>query len=75
MSTPFEAGMEVETKQGVTVADAAKAKSKYLVYTSVGSANKNTGIPHFDSNWKVEQHIAKIGAEAPSLLPSTSWKT
>jgi len=69
MSTPFEAGMEEETKQGVTVADAAKAKSKYLVYTSVGSANKNTGIPHFDSKWRVEQHIAKIGAEAAIIAP------
>ena len=69
MSTPFEAGMEAETKQGVTVADAAKAKSKYLVYTSVGSANKNTGIPHFDSKWRVEQHIAKIGAEAAIIAP------
>ena len=69
MGTPFEAGMEAETKQGVTVADAAKAKGKYLVYTSVGSANKNTGIPHFDSKWRVEQHIAKIGAEAAIIAP------
>src|SRR5947209_2213749 len=44
MSTWFEAGMEAETGQGITVADVAKAKGKYLVYTSVGSANKNTGI-------------------------------
>ena len=69
MSTPFEAGIEAETKQGLTVADAAKAKGKYLVYTSVGSANKNTGIPHFDSKWRVEQHIVKIGAEATIIAP------
>lgn len=69
MSTPFEAGMEAETTQGITVADAAKAKGKYFVYTSVGSANKNTGIPHFDSKWKVEQHMAKIGAEAAVIAP------
>ncbi len=69
MSTPFEAGMEAETKQGITVADAAKAKGKYLVYTSVGSANRNTGIPHFDSKWKVEQHMAKIGVETAIIAP------
>lgn len=69
MSTPFEAGIEAETKQGLTVADAAKAKGKYLVYTSVGSANKNTDIPHFDSKWRVEQHIVKIGAEATIIAP------
>jgi uncharacterized protein YbjT (DUF2867 family) len=69
MSTPFEAGMEAETGQGITLADVAKAKGKYFVYTSVGSANKNTGIPHFESKWKVEQHIAKIGAEAAIIAP------
>ncbi len=62
MSTPFEAGMEVETRQGITVADAAKAAGvKHLIYTSVGSADRNTGIPHFDSKYKVEQHIKTLG--------------
>lgn len=69
MSTPFEAGMEAETKQGITVADAAKAKGRYLVYTSVGGANRNTGIPHFDSKFKVEQHIGKIGVDAAIVAP------
>jgi len=69
MSTPFEAGMDAEVRQGVTVADAAKVTGKYLVYTSVGSANKHTGIPHFDSKWKVEQHIAKIGVQAAIIGP------
>lgn len=58
MSTPFEAGTEIETRQGMTVADAAKAVGvKHLVYSSVGSADRNTGIPHFDSKYKVEQYI------------------
>jgi uncharacterized protein YbjT (DUF2867 family) len=69
MSTPFEAGMQAETKQGVTVADAAKAAGAYLVYTSVGSANRKTGIPHFDSKDEVEKHIAKIGVRATIIAP------
>lgn len=69
MSTPFEAGMEAETKQGVTVADAAKRAGVYLVYTSVGSADKNTGIPHFESKAAVERHIAKIGVAAATIGP------
>ena len=69
MSTPFEAGMEAEVRQGVTVADAVKARGKYLVYTSVGSADKHTGIPHFESKWQVEQHIAKIGVQAAIIAP------
>jgi uncharacterized protein YbjT (DUF2867 family) len=70
MSTPFEEGMEAEIRQGVMLADAAKqAGIAHYVYTSVGSAHRNTGIPHFDSKWKVEQHIRKIGLPATILRP------
>ena len=69
MSTPFEAGMASETKQGITVADAAKAANAFLVYTSVGSADKATKIPHFDSKYEVEKHIRAIGAKAAIIAP------
>lgn len=70
MSTPFEAGMDAEVRQGIEMADAAKrAGIAHYVYTSVGSAHRNTGIPHFDSKWKVEQHIKKIGLSATILRP------
>ena len=69
MATPFEAGIAAEIRQGRTVAEAARALDKYLVYTSVASANRNTGIPHFESKWEVEQHIARIGAEAAIVAP------
>ena len=61
MTTPFEAGMEAETKQGVALADAAKqAGVGHLVFSSVANADRKTGIPHFDSKYKVEQHIASL---------------
>lgn len=70
MSTFIEAGMDAEVQQGITLADAAKkANVGHVVYTSVGSAHKNTGIPHFDTKWKVEQHIRKIGIPATILRP------
>lgn len=70
MSTPFEEGMEAEVRQGTMLADAAKqAGITHYVYTSVGSAHRNTGIPHFDSKWKVEQHIRQIGLPATILRP------
>jgi uncharacterized protein YbjT (DUF2867 family) len=48
MSTPYEAGTDAETQQGLTVADAAKAAGvRHLVFTSVASADRNTGITHF----------------------------
>jgi len=70
MSTPFEAGMEAEVRQGIMLADAAKqAGIAHYVYTSVGSASRDTGIPHFDSKWRVEQHIRQIGLPATILRP------
>ena len=70
MSTWVEEGMEAEVRQGTMLADAAKqAGITHYVYTSVGSAHRNTGIPHFDSKWKVEQHIRQIGLPATILRP------
>src|SRR6266568_2856300 len=56
MSTPFEGGTQAETRQGISAADAAKAAGVHLVFTSVGSANRQTGVPHFDSKYEVEKH-------------------
>lgn len=57
MSTPFEAGMEAEVKQGINIANAAREAGVYLVYTSVAGADRETKIPHFDSKYAVEEHI------------------
>src|SRR5689334_7279514 len=62
-------GTHAETRQGIAAADAAKAAGAHLVFTSVGSANRQTGIPHFDSKYEVEEHIAKIGVRATVLAP------
>src|SRR5712664_657241 len=69
MTTPFEGGTQAETRQGMSAADAAKAAGVHLVFTSVGSANRQTGVPHFDSKYEVEEHIAKIGVRATVLAP------
>lgn len=62
MTTPFEAGIEAETQQGITLADAAKqAGVGHFVFGSVASADKDTNIPHFDSKHKVEEYLATLG--------------
>lgn len=61
MGTPFEDGPEAETRRGKQVADIAQEeKIEHLVYSSVANADKNTGIPHFESKRKIEQHIKSI---------------
>ncbi|MBN1128240.1 MAG: NmrA/HSCARG family protein [Chitinispirillaceae bacterium] len=66
----WEHGVEKEVVQGVLLADAAKtAGVKHFVYTSVGSAHRNTGIPHFESKWKIEQHIRSLRLAHTILRP------
>jgi uncharacterized protein YbjT (DUF2867 family) len=61
MGTPFEDGTEGEIRRGKLMADIAKEnKVEHIVYSSVVNADKNTGIPHFDSKYEVEQHIKNL---------------
>jgi len=70
MGTGFEEGVDAEVRHGITVVDIAKEEGiKHLVYTSVSSANKNTGVPHFDSKFKIEEYIRKIGIPYTIIRP------
>jgi uncharacterized protein YbjT (DUF2867 family) len=62
MGNSYEAGVEEETRQGILAADAAKAAGVgHLIYSSVADADKKTGIPHFESKYLVEKHVAGLG--------------
>jgi uncharacterized protein YbjT (DUF2867 family) len=66
----WETGYDREVQQGKTVADAAKeAGVEHFVYSSVGSAYRETGIAHFDSKWEVERHVREIGLPYTILRP------
>jgi uncharacterized protein YbjT (DUF2867 family) len=65
--TTFEGadGTEGEVRRGLAVAHAAaKAKVPSVVYSSVGGAERGTGIPHFESKFEVEKQLS-------SLVPTT----
>ena len=52
------------------MADVAKeCRVKHFVYSSVGSANQNTGIPHFESKWQIEQYIRSLKLPATIFRP------
>jgi uncharacterized protein YbjT (DUF2867 family) len=58
----FEGGLEAEIRHGKAIADAAKSAGvQHFVYSSVGSAERNTGIPHFDSKFQIEKHVRALG--------------
>ena len=48
---------------------AKKEGVRHLVYTSVASADKKTGIPHFDSKREIEQQIAKADVPFTTIGP------
>ena len=53
-----EAGVEREEAQGKRLATLARAVGvEHFVYTSVGSAHKGTGVPHFDNKWRIEETV------------------
>jgi uncharacterized protein YbjT (DUF2867 family) len=59
-----------EVRQGRLIADlAAEAKVGHFVYGSVGNADRKTGVPHFDSKYMVERHVAQLGLPATILRP------
>jgi uncharacterized protein YbjT (DUF2867 family) len=65
----WEAGVEEEERQGLLFADLAKkAGVQHLVYSSVGSADRSTGVPHFDNKARVEKHIAGLGLPSYVIL-------
>ena len=67
----WESGYDREVQQGKMVADAAKvAGVGHFVYSSVGSAHRQTGIPHFESKWEIEEHVRQIGLPYTILRPT-----
>jgi len=58
----WQSGAEMEVRHGIAFAEAANRQGVgHLVYSSVGAADENTGIPHFESKGKIEERIRQIG--------------
>jgi uncharacterized protein YbjT (DUF2867 family) len=61
----WEAGVEREEEQGKRLARLAREKGvQHFVYASVGSAQRKTGIPHFENKWRIEETVR--GLKFPS---------
>lgn len=65
----WETGYDREIEQGVRLVDAAGDHGvEHIVYSSVGSAHRNTGLAHFESKWLIEEHLRASG------LPRTIFR-
>jgi len=70
VQTPFDRGVEAEVAQGTALAEASNdARIAHFVYSSVASAGRNTGIPHFESKWEIEKRIRVLKLPATILRP------
>src|SRR5580765_2942206 len=64
-----EAGVEGEEAQGKRLATLARAAGvEHFVYTSVGSADQRTGIPHFDNKGRIEETVRGLGFPSHVIL-------
>jgi len=64
------AGLDGEVRQGKAFADAAAdAGVEHFVYSSVGGAERDTGIPHFETKWEIEKHLRSLELPATILRP------
>jgi len=70
VATPFEAGLDAEVAQGKTLGDAAKtAGISHYVYSSVGGADRDSKVPHFESKWAIENHLRGLGLPLTIVRP------
>lgn len=71
VATPFETGVEGETRQAHNLVGAALAAGvPHVVYSSVASADRGTGVPHFESKFAVEEHLRAAGAPFTIVAPA-----
>ncbi|MCW5253509.1 MULTISPECIES: NmrA/HSCARG family protein [unclassified Streptomyces] len=71
VTTPFEEGIDAEVGQGrAIVAAAGAARLPYLVLSSVAGADRETGVPHFDSKHRTEAVLHESGLDWTVVAPT-----
>ncbi|MFJ5986219.1 NmrA/HSCARG family protein [Lentzea sp. NPDC092896] len=64
------ADIDGETRQGIALVDAAvTATVPHVVFSSVGGAERDSGVPHFESKRRVEEHLQRSGLRATIVRP------
>lgn len=70
MTTPAAGGPAGEVVQGEAMVTAAeRAGVSFVCFSSVGGAERHTGVPHFDSKRRVEERLQASGLGSVILRP------
>jgi uncharacterized protein YbjT (DUF2867 family) len=71
VTTPFGSGTSAEIDQGEHILAAAReARVPWLILASVASADRSTGIPHFESKARIEQQLAETDLPHTVVAPT-----
>jgi uncharacterized protein YbjT (DUF2867 family) len=66
----FSEGVDKEIRQGINLVTISREQRvKHLIYSSVVGCDLNTGIPHWESKFKIETHIKSTGIDYTILRP------
>lgn len=68
----WEHGYEGEVRQGKNLIDAAATAGRieHFIQSSIGGADRSSGVPHFKSKWAIEVHLRESGLPSTVLRPS-----
>ncbi|NNK73731.1 MAG: NmrA/HSCARG family protein [Flavobacteriaceae bacterium] len=68
-------GKEQEIQQGKRFIDSIKPENKtHLIYSSVLGADLNTGVPHFDSKYELENYIKSKALDYTIIRPASFYE-
>jgi len=68
--TVFDRGVDKEVEDGILVNEIAKAANvKHFIFTSAAGADRKSGVPHFESKFKIEEHLKKTGLPYTIIRP------
>jgi uncharacterized protein YbjT (DUF2867 family) len=72
----WSVGFRREIQQGKNLADAAeRAGAEHFVYSSVGGAERSTGISPWETKWEIEKYIRQLRLPATILRPVAFMET
>jgi uncharacterized protein YbjT (DUF2867 family) len=71
MASPTpDGGVAAEAEHGKAIARAAAAIAvPHVVYSSVGGVERDSGIPHFESKFAIEQTLLELGVPCTFIRP------
>ncbi|WP_369217775.1 NmrA/HSCARG family protein [Streptomyces flavofungini] len=71
VTTPFGTSVRTEARQGVALVDAAvRARTGHIVFTSAAHADRGTGVPHYESKRRIEEHLGAVDVPWTVIAPA-----